>query len=309
MQAVLNAALPIFALILVGFGAGRNGLLDRVATDNLNRFAVYLALPALIFSAMAKVTPQQIAQGGFAASYAGGVAVAFAIAFALARHRGRRVAEAGVEGLDASYANVGFMGVPLCLLLFGEASLPAVIVTMLLTATVLFLFTVVVIESDVKRGGSLGQTLARLVASLGRSPLLISPVLGFAVAASGLTLPDPVDRFAALLGSAASPVALVCIGLFLAQERIGGQFGPVAALVMLKLLVQPAVTACLALFVFDVPPLWAKVAILGSALPIGTGPFTLATLYRLDARVTSGAILASHAGSVLTVSCLVAWLG
>jgi len=52
MHAVLNSALPIFALILTGFICGFFGVFDKTATDNLNRFAVYLALPSLMFVAM-----------------------------------------------------------------------------------------------------------------------------------------------------------------------------------------------------------------------------------------------------------------
>ena len=68
MQAVLNSALPIFALILTGFICGYFGVFDRVATDNLNRFAVYLALPSLMFVAMSKITPDQVRQFGFVAA-------------------------------------------------------------------------------------------------------------------------------------------------------------------------------------------------------------------------------------------------
>ena len=49
MHAVVNAAIPIFALILIGFLSARFGGFDARATDNLNRFAVYLALPALMW--------------------------------------------------------------------------------------------------------------------------------------------------------------------------------------------------------------------------------------------------------------------
>lgn len=84
---------------------------------------------------------------------------------------------------------------------------------------------------------------------------------------------------------------------------------PVGLLVGLKLLVQPGVTALLASAVFHLPAFDAHVAVLLSALPIGSGPFTIAKLYGLEARVTSGAILASHVVSVLTVSALVAWFG
>jgi predicted permease len=127
---------------------------------------------------------------------------------------------------------------------------------------------------------------------------------------TGLSLPGPVERFATLLGGAASPCALVCIGLFLAQERgVAGNARTIGILVGLKLVFQPAVTALLAFHVFAMPAEWSLAAVLLSALPIGSGPFTLAQLYGLEAGVTSSAILASHLGSVVTVSLLLAWLG
>jgi Membrane transport protein len=79
MHAVLNAALPLFALILIGFLCGWGGLFSTAATDNLNRFAVYLALPALMFVAMSKITPEQAREVGFAIAFAGGIAITFAL--------------------------------------------------------------------------------------------------------------------------------------------------------------------------------------------------------------------------------------
>jgi predicted permease len=309
MQAVLNAALPIFALILTGFLCARFGGFDRSATDNLNRFAVYLALPALMFLAMSKITPEQVRQFGCALTFAGGIAVTFAIGFGLSRLRGRAVANSSIEGLDAGYSNVGFMGIPLCLLVFGQASVPAAIIATLFTACVLFLFAIVLIEVDLHKGASLIRTVGKVSLSLVRNPLLIAPIAGLLVGLSGIILPAPLERFASLLGGAASPCALVCIGLFLAQERVvSGDATSIAALVLLKLLVQPAVTGLFAFYVFEVPSLWARSAVLLSALPIGSGPFTIAKLYGLEAGVTSGAILVSHVFSVVTVSLLVAWL-
>ena len=152
MQAVLNSALPVFALILTGFVCGYFGVFDRVATDNLNRFAVYLALPSLMFVAMSKITPDQVRQFGFVAAFCGGFAVSFAVAFIISRFRGRRVANASIEGLDAGYSNVGFMGIPMCLLVFGPESAPASIIATLFTACVLFLSAIVLIEFDHQRG-------------------------------------------------------------------------------------------------------------------------------------------------------------
>ena len=309
MNAVLNSALPIFALILTGFICGHFGVFDRTATDNLNRFAVYLALPSLMFIAMSKITPDQVRQVGFAAAFCGGFAATFAVGFALSRARGRRVANASIEGLDAGYSNVGFMGIPLCLLVFGQGSAPASIIATLFTACVLFLFAIVVIEIDLQKGASFWSTGAKVVSSLLSSPLLIAPVAGLCIGLSGLKVPAPFESFTTLLGGAASPTALVCIGLFLAQERVVSRDAvSIGVLVALKLIFQPAVTALLAFYVFSMPPLWSHSAVLLSALPIGSGPFTIAKLYGLEAGVTSGAILASHVFAVFTVSLLVAWL-
>ena len=181
MQAVLNSALPIFALILTGFICGYFGVFDRVATDNLNRFAVYLALPSLMFVAMSKITPDQVRQFGFVAAFCGGFAVSFAVAFTISRFRGRRVANASIEGLDAGYSNVGFMGIPMCLLVFGPESAPASIIATLFTACVLFLFAVILVEIDLQKAGRFWSTGARVMGSVLRSPLLIAPVAGLAV--------------------------------------------------------------------------------------------------------------------------------
>jgi predicted permease len=306
MHAVLNSALPVFALILTGFICGFFGVFDRTATDNLNRFAIYLALPSLMFTAMSRITPDQVQQFGFAGAFCGGFAVTFAAAFAVSRARGRRVASASIEGLDAGYSNVGFMGIPMCLLVFGPESAPASIIATLFTACVLFLFAIVVIEIDLQKQDSFWSTGAKVARAIFTSPLLIAPVAGLAI---GLTVPAPFASFTTLLGGAASPAALVCIGLFLAQERVvTHDIRSIALLVAMKLILQPAVTAFLAFRVFSMPPLWSHSAVILSALPIGSGPFTIAKLYGLEAGVTSGSILASHVFAVLTVSLLVAWL-
>ena len=159
MHAVLNSALPIFALILTGFICGYFGVFDRTATDNLNRFAVYLALPSLMFVAMSKITPDQVRQFGFVGAFCRRVLGLFCGRIRpSAALRGRRVANASIEGLDAGYSNVGFMGIPMCLLVFGPESAPASIIATLFTACVLFLFAVVIVEIDLQKGDNFWST-------------------------------------------------------------------------------------------------------------------------------------------------------
>lgn len=309
MQAVLDAAVPIFALILAGYGAGWAKLFDITATDTLNRFAFYFALPALIFLAMTKVTPDQLSELGFAAAFGFGIALTYGIGFLLSRARGKRFADANLDALDGAYGNTGFMGIPLCLLVLGQQSMPAAVIGTLFTACVLFLFGLVMIEAGLQKGTHTAGMARKVALALIRNPLFIAPIAGLAFGLTGIPLAAPVDRFASLLGAAASPVALFCIGLFLAHVPFGyTDLRAVVTLVSLKLFVQPALTAGLAYGVFDMPPVWSAAAVLLSSLPIGSGPFTIAKTFGLDASVTAGAILISHLVSVVTVSLIIAWL-
>ena len=179
----------------------------------------------------------------------------------------------------------------------------------LFTACVLFLVSIVIVETDLHRAARPWLTVRKALLRLLRNPLLLAPAAGLSIGLTGHVLPGPVAQFATLLGAAASPCALVCIGLFLAQERVSRRDIPtIGALVALKLLFQPAATALLAVGVFGVPSAWWRPAVLLSALPIGSGPATIAKLYGLQPAVTSGAILVSHLASIVTVSVLVAWL-
>ena len=308
MNAVITAALPVFALILTGWLAARWRILGPAATDALNRYVVYLSLPALLFRAMPQVDLAQAAHRGFVAAFAGGIAATFLASFLGARRTQRALTDRSIQGLAASYANAGYMGIPLCLALFGAESLAPATFTTLLTASVLFGFAIALIEFDRQQAPSLRATLLKVGRALMRNPLLAAPVLGLAWAFTGVPVPEGLDRYVALLGASASPCALVTIGLFLAQTETSSSGPGVLRLVTGKLLLQPAVTAVLAFYVFPMPPMWAWTAVLMSALPIGTGPFMLAAMYGRDARVTSRAILVSTVASVLTVSLLVAWI-
>lgn len=310
MQAIFNAALPIFALIVTGYLCGRFGMFAQEAIGSINRFAAYLALPALLFVAMTRITPEELGQTGFMAAYLLPIALIYFAGYAIARRQGLPLAGASMGGLNASYSNVGFMGVPLCLLLFGEKGLQPAVVAALFTACVQFLTAIALIEIGVNRGASVLRTAGKVAGSLITNPLCVAPLAGLAIGMSGLPLPVPVERFATLLGGAATPCALICIGLFFAQqEGVKEDFGTIGVTLVLKLLIQPAIAALLVFYVFDMPPLWAKSAILLSALPIGAGAFTVAQLYGLQTAATSGAIMLSHVLSVATLSLLLIWLG
>lgn len=308
MSAIVNVVLPIFALIFLGYLCRRSGKLGPHAASEINRFVVWLALPSLLFEATATASWQAIWHPEFIVAFTAGCLGVFALtlAYRLAQRRG--LVDAGLDALSASYANTGYMGIPLCVLLLGDEALQPALIASLIVLCILFAITIVCVETGLHAGQSLGRTLGKVGSALARHPLVVSPILGVLWSWGGLPLYAPVAQLLELLGAATAPAALVSIGLFLAQPQQGRRDG-VWPIVAIKLLAQPAITAVLVFWVFDLEPVWAYSALLLAALPTGTGPFMLAELYQREAALVSRVILLSTLASLVTLSVCLYLLG
>jgi hypothetical protein len=304
MLSTLGAVLPIFALIFAGWIARRTGALGSHASAELNRFVVYLALPALLFDIIAHAQWSEVWQPRFIAAFGIGAALVFCLTIAVRLRRPRHLADAAIDALNAGYANVGFVGFPLALAALGREALAPTLIATIITVCILFAVAIVLVETGLQTEKRRRHLAAKVGRSLLRNPLLVAPVLGAIVPITGLSVPAPVESFLKLIGGAASPCALVALGLFLAAKRDGAQtsVGSAALLVGFKLVLQPAVTWVMATAVFGLSPLLTHVAVLLAALPTGTGPFMLAEFYKREAEMTSNVILASTIASVLTIS-------
>ncbi|SCB36473.1 AEC family transporter [Rhizobium hainanense] len=305
----LLTILPIFALIFTGWIARKSGALGPNATREVNRLVVYLALPALLFDIMANANFAVIWQPGLICAFAAGCAIIFAGTIWWRLAKGRHLADASIDALNASYANTGFIGFPLILSLVGDTGLGAALITTILTVCVLFGFAIVFIEVGLQAETRRDAIIKKTFLSLAKNPLLIAPLLGAAVMASGLTLPNPLERFLKLLGGAASPCALIALGLFLAGTK---SFQPdrrkstEGILITLKLVAQPLVTFVIAGPLLQLPALTTHSAVLLAALPTGTGPFMLAEFYNREASLTGRVVLISTLLSLLTISAYLA---
>jgi predicted permease len=307
----LGIVFPIFAMILLGFLSRRRELLGPHAMTELNRFVVWLALPALLFDIMAHTAWSTLWQPGFVAVFGLGALVVFGVTLAFRRGGQRHPADASIDALNAAYANTGYMGFPLCLMALGRDSLPLVTIATIITVCILFATAIIAIELGLQAERHPARLAAKVGGALAKNPLLVSPLLGALVSGLAIPLPEGIEVFLKLLGAAASPCALVALGVFLAQQGMvrGRDRTGTLALVGLKLLLQPALVWLLATQVFRLPPLATHTAVLLAALPTGTGPFMLAEYYRRDARITSATILVGTVVSVLTVSAYLAWIG
>ena len=305
MLAIANIVLPIFALIIAGYFLRRKNILSVNACTELNRYVVWLALPALMIDVMINSSWSELYQPEFLYAFELGV---FIILFGvLAFHwlKTKNLANATVDATSASYANTGFIGLPLCALTFGADKLGPAMIAAILTVSANFAVSIIFIEASSQSGKSLWITLRNVAVSLCKNPLIVAPVIAGILCASGVQLPYGAAQSIKLLGASASPCALVATGLFLAQRQ--ESTSPVIAieLVVFKLVIQPLIVWYLAFQVFTMPPLWAKSAVILSALPTGTGPFMLAELYGKGGGIASRTIFLSTVLGIVTLSiCL-----
>jgi malonate transporter and related proteins len=304
MLTSLSVILPVFAIIVAGYGCGKAGLFGPTASAELNKFVVYLGLPALLFQVMAEADWTALWQPGFAVSFAVGMFVIYGCVLCWRVLNGHHLTDASIDGLNAGYANTGYIGFPLCELIFGRQSLALVTVATVLTASLLFAIAIIFMEIGLQTERRARHLVLKVGKSLVRNPLLVSPVLGGIWSAFHTPLPGPVSATLHLVGAAASPCALVSLGLFLAVERRGSRANGQAAVALttLKLIGQPAVTALFAFVVFRLPTLPASVAVLLAALPTGAGSFMIAEFYNREAVVTSKTILFSTVASVVSIT-------
>jgi len=305
---VIDAVFPIFALILTGWLCARFKLLSTLSMEGLNKFVIYLALPSQLFYAMAHAKLTELAQPGFVLSFGISIFLTSGLQAFLSRNSKQNPIDRMIDCMTSGYSNAGFMGIPLCMMIFGPASLGPSIISTLFTVSLLFAVTIAFIELQKNKDGQVFKTLLKILLAMLRNPLLLAPLLGIALSASPWSLPTSADRYFNLLGEAATPCALISIGLFLAQSSHVSADKGVLQIVALKLLVQPIIATICVLYIFDMPKMWALVAILASALPVGTGPFMMANLYRRDASASARAILLSTILSVITISALTAWV-
>src|SRR5471030_3097223 len=100
---LLRIILPVFALIVAGYACRKTNRLGPNASRELNRFVVYLALPALLFEIMAKARWAELDQPGFIGAFGLGCAGIFALTVLGRLIQGRPLPDASLDGLNAAY--------------------------------------------------------------------------------------------------------------------------------------------------------------------------------------------------------------
>ena len=306
LDPVLGAVIPVFGLVACGYLAGRFGLVTQASSSALNQFVYAFALPAMLFIAVYRGSLDEILSGYFLLAVIAATVGTALVGFFLSHLQGSPPAESTMRALNASFANTGYLGIPLVTVAYGErAALPAALATVA-TNFVSFALAIVCLELFVnpRRGG-----VRRALRGVIMSPLIWPIGLAILFVSVQVKIPLPVERFAALLAAAAGPCALFAIGLFVSQLSIRQGAAASWQTTVLKLALHPLLMAVLVLWLLPVDPLWAQIAVVCASLPLGATAFVLAQRYQLlEAETSTGAVV-STAASLLTVSLVMMLLG
>lgn len=284
MDAV-NAILPLFAVILIGFLAVRSGYVPAESLRPVGEVVLRIALPALIFLSVAGAAPGEGLQPAALLAIGLGSLAAFGCGVAAAIWGLRMpLRQAAMVGLGISASNSGFIGYPVVQQLYGTAEAGRLLAHMMVVENLVMIPLALILSSNAGGVGALLRDLAR-------NPLILALAAAIAFQMANLSLPGHAARTLDLLARMSAPAALLVVGATLATLRPQGQAGAAAVIVLGKLLLHPALT-------------FAAFAVVGGF----AGPFVLgAVLFAAMPMMSVYPILCQRAGlGPLAASALLA---
>ena len=306
MVEIFLRTLPFFAIIGLGVWAGKTRFFSEEATAFLTKFVFFFPLSAMLFRFAANLPLAEVFNGRLIGGYLFGSVAVYLIATGVAYLRRVNMATAAVEAQCAVIGNVGCLGLPMFVLLFGEASIGPMM--MVLTTDLIVFSSLIVILITAGQDGRLHPAVLRTIGlGLLRNPMIVAISAGLIWSALSVPVPAVLNDFLQILGGAATPGALFAIGASLAgksAERV-----EVAAwLTFAKLVLHPAFVAIGVLVLLPLDAFSATVVVGAAAMPVAGNVFMLAQHYRVAPQRASAAILFSTALSIVTFPLVVAWV-
>lgn len=200
--------LTLFALVVVGYIAGKLGYLGGDFDRQLSRLVINITCPALILSsAMTGILPDRhFILPLLLISFVTYIILA-AVAFLLPRYLTKRKDDEGSIGFALMFGNVGFMGYPVVASIFGhEAVFYAAVLNVVNTFAVFTIGTILITgKSEVEE-----ERFQKKV--LYSTPMLAAYLTMAIVALEIDNIPEAISQPLTMLGNITVPAALLIIG-------------------------------------------------------------------------------------------------
>jgi malonate transporter len=302
---ILGITGPIYLAIALGYIATRRGLFSSADMPVFGKFAVQIALPALLFNALSQRSVGEIFNVQYLGAYAVGSLVVIGLGLWWARKvQGHSLSYSSMVAMGMACPNSGFVGYPIMLFTLGPVAGVALALNMVVENLVLLPLLMAVADSDADKAVQWRHVLVQTFKSLLKNPMIWGIVGGFAWSLSGLHMPAPLGRTINLFAAASGALSLFVIGGSLVGLKVDGLQFTVTQIALGKLFLHPLAMAAMLMWVFPVAdPALRSAALISGALPM-LGIYTILNQRHGHAAVSAAALLVTTVGSFFSLSAL-----
>lgn len=278
----ISGILVILGMILVGFIIGEKGWFDDKSRGLLAKLVTQVALPCyMLYTITQRFTAADLLIMLPALRFpALSMVILLGIATAVARIFAVRQDRRGLFISMFFNSNTIFVGLPINQALFGDASIPYVLIYYMCNTTFFWTLGTYLIQRDGK-----GEAQFDLKTSLKKvfSPPLMGFLLGLVMVMLQIKLPAFLASDLQYLGNLTTPLSMIFIGLSVSHVGVKQLvLGKDQLLILLgRFLVAPLLMASI-VYWLPLPSLMKQVFIIQSAMPVMTNAPVVARLYGAD---------------------------
>ena len=293
--------MTLFALVVVGYVAGKLGYLGGDFDRQLSRLVINITCPALILSsAMTGVLPDRRLILPLLLISVITYAILTAIAFVLPKYLTKNKDDEGAIGFALMFGNVGFMGYPVVASIFGhEAVFYAAVLNVVNTFAVFTIGTILITG----KGEIKGKRFQKKV--LYSTPMLAAYLTMAIVALEINNIPEVISQPLTMLGNITVPAALLIIGSSMSNLPLRSLFGnrTVYATTLFRLAILPVGIHFL-MGALGFSPLVVNINTLVIAMPVATYGTILCLKYEKDTTMITGVTFITTLLSMLSIPAL-----
>jgi predicted permease len=240
MLDILAITSPIYIIVLIGYLCTRFDLFEKPDMRVFGKFVLNLALPALIFNALAGRHISEVLHPAYLLAYLGGSLLVLTTAYLAGRHLGGlNRTRSTFLAMGMSCSNSSFIGFPILMLMVAPVAGVALALNVIVENLVMVPLLLAMAENARGGGGTwhqvVGQTLKRLM----RNPLVLSVTAGLVVSLAQIDLPQPMLRTVTLFAQASGGLSLFVIGGTLVGLPLSNGWQRVIPVVIGKLVGHP----------------------------------------------------------------------
>ena len=278
----ISGILVILGMILVGFVIGEKGWFDDKSRGLIAKLVTQIALPCyMLYTITQRFTAEDLLKMLPALRFpALSMVVLLGIATAVARIFAVRQDRSGLFISMFFNSNTIFVGLPINQALFGDASIPYVLIYYMCNTTFFWTLGTYLIQRD---GEGEAQFYFKTSVKKVFSPPLMGFLLGLVMVMLQMKLPAFLDSDLQYLGNLTTPLSMIFIGLSVSHVGVKQLIlGKDQLLILLgRFVVAPLLMATIVYWA-PLPSLMKQVFIIQSAMPVMTNAPVVARLYGAD---------------------------